>query len=184
MTIILGIDPGSRITGYGVIRVEGTRHIYLTSGCVRVTAENLSERLQQIFLGLQEIMQAHRPHEAAIEQVFMHRNAGSALKLGQARGAAIVAMAATNILVAEYSARQIKQSVVGYGAAKKEQVQHMVRVLLNLTANPQADAADALAVALCHAHSRTLTLTRPAGTLSPRERGNRTGIKFRRGRMR
>lgn len=157
MTIILGIDPGSRITGYGVIRVEGTRNIYLTSGCVRISGDNLAQRLQQIFTGLQEILQIHAPHEVAIEQVFMHRNPGSALKLGQARGAAIVATTTSNLPIAEYSARQVKQSVVGHGAAKKDQVQHMVRILLNLTGTPQADAADALAVALCHAHSRITT---------------------------
>lgn len=154
MAIILGIDPGSRITGYGVIRVEKNRHIYLTSGSLKLTADNLTERLQQIFLGLQKIIQTYEPVEAAIEQVFMHQNPGSALKLGQARGAAIVATANHKIPVAEYSARQVKQAVVGHGAAKKEQVQHMVRVLLNLSGMPDFDAADALAVALCHANSR------------------------------
>jgi crossover junction endodeoxyribonuclease RuvC len=204
MTIILGIDPGSRITGYGVIRVEGSRHVYLASGCVRVQDENLPERLRQIFLSLQEIVQTYQPDEAAIEQVFMHQNAGSALKLGQARGAAIVALAATEIKIAEYSARQIKQSVVGFGAAKKEQVQHMVRVLLNLTGIPQVDAADALAVALCHANSRELARLLSRGgakrgmvypssgatrhLLPQGEKENMLGLKlrgkFRRGRMR
>lgn len=177
MTIVLGIDPGSRITGYGVIRVEKNKHVYLTSGCLRVEDENLSSRLQKIFIGLQKIIHTYQPVEAAIEQVFMHQNPGSALKLGQARGAAIVATAATKIPVAEYSARQIKQSVVGYGAAKKEQVQHMVRVLLNLSSVPEFDAADALAIALCHANSREsvdkLLVKRPL------LRG-----RFRRGRMR
>lgn len=154
MAIILGIDPGSRITGYGVIRVEKNRHIYLTSGSLKLTADSLTERLQQIFLGLQKIIQTYEPVEAAIEQVFMHQNPGSALKLGQARGAAIVATANHKIPVAEYSARQVKQAVVGHGAAKKEQVQHMVRVLLNLSGMPEFDAADALAIALCHANSR------------------------------
>lgn len=189
MTVILGIDPGSCITGYGVIRIEGSKNIYLTSGCVRVQGDNLSERLQQIFVGLSQIMQTYQPNEAAIEQVFMHHNAQSALKLGQARGVAIVAASATVVPIAEYSARQIKQAVVGHGAAKKDQVQHMVRLLLNLSGTPAVDAADALAVALCHAHSRTLaTLLAPSATavsgskqalLLTKVRG-----RFRRGRMR
>jgi len=149
--IIIGIDPGSRITGYGIIRTEGNNHIHIDSGCIRITADNPGTRLQQIYTGLKTIIQNHQPIEAAIEQVFMHQNPGSALKLGQARGAAIVALA---LPIAEYSARQVKQSVVGYGAAKKEQVQHMVKQLLNLKETLQADAADALAVALCHAHTR------------------------------
>ncbi|CAN5211320.1 crossover junction endodeoxyribonuclease RuvC [soil metagenome] len=154
MNIILGIDPGSQITGYGVIQSNGHRHVYLTSGCIRVKGLTLANRLQQIFSGIQEIAQSYQPHEVAIEQIFMHRSPDSALKLGQARGAAIVAAAMQFVPLAEYSARQIKQAVVGYGAAKKEQVQHMVQILLNLSGVPQADAADALAVALCHAHSR------------------------------
>ena len=153
MTVIIGIDPGSRRTGYGVIELQGNRHIYLTSGHLNVSTYPSCERLRQIFLGLQEIMQLYRPHEAAIEQVFMHENPNSALKLGQARGAAIVAL---DIPVAEYSARQVKKSVVGHGAADKEQVQFMVRRLLNLKEELQQDAADALAVALCHAGARAL----------------------------
>lgn len=151
-TLILGIDPGSRITGYGIIKLIGTKSIYVTSGCIRIGAHALNKRLQYIYRGLAEIIDTYQPHEAAIEQIFMHQNVSSALKLGQARGAAIVAVA--NCPLAEYSARQIKQSVVGYGAAKKEQVQQMIQVLLNLSGTPQADAADALAVAICHAHSR------------------------------
>jgi crossover junction endodeoxyribonuclease RuvC len=151
MTIIIGIDPGSRITGYGVIRVEGNQHFYLASGCLRLTGENANNRLQKIFSGLQEVVRLYQPNEAAIEQVFMHENPNSALKLGQARGAAIVSI---GLPVSEYSARQIKQSVVGYGAAKKEQVQHMVKCLLKYSNSLQADEADALAVALCHAHTR------------------------------
>jgi crossover junction endodeoxyribonuclease RuvC len=154
LTIILGIDPGSRITGYGIISSEGSKHHYLASGCVRVQTGSVSERLQQIFSGLQEVISEYRPAESAIEQIFMHQNAGSALKLGQARGVAIVAAAHAGLSIAEYSARQVKQAVVGYGAAKKDQVQHMVKILLNLSGTPQADAADALAIALCHAQSR------------------------------
>ncbi len=151
MTIIIGIDPGSRHTGYGVIHVEGNESFHITSGCIHLNSKEHPERLQEIFSGLQVIIKQFQPHEAAIEKIFMHDNPSSALKLGQARGAAIVAL---TIPVAEYSARQVKQSVVGYGAAKKEQVQHMVGRLLNLTQKLQADEADALAIALCHAHSR------------------------------
>lgn len=155
MTIILGIDPGSRITGYGVIKTEQSRYHYLASGCVRTTAAgSLADRLREIFAGISEIVQRYRPDTAAIEQVFVQHNIASALKLGQARGAAITAIASGFIEVAEYSPRQIKQAVVGYGAADKEQVQHMIQRLLNLSAMPPADAADALAVALCHAHTR------------------------------
>ena len=149
--IILGIDPGSRLTGYGVIQIQGNQSFYLDSGCVRTTADNAAGRLQQIFTGLQQVILQFAPKEAAIEQIFLHQNPNSALKLGQARGAAIAAL---NIPIAEYTARQVKQSVVGYGAAKKEQVQHMVSRLLNIAHDLQADAADALAIALCHAHSR------------------------------
>src|SRR3990167_1063652 len=106
MTVIIGIDPGSRRTGYGVIRLEGNRHIYLTSGHLDVSSYPTNERLRQIYLGLQKIIEQYQPHEAAIEQVFMHENPGSALKLGQARGAAIVAL---TIPIAEYSARQVKK---------------------------------------------------------------------------
>jgi crossover junction endodeoxyribonuclease RuvC len=153
MTIIIGIDPGSRRTGYGVIRLEGNRHIYLTSGYLNLSELPICDRLRQIYLGLQQVMQTYQPNEAAIEQIFMQENASSALKLGQARGAAIVAL---DVPVAEYSARQVKKSVVGHGAATKDQVQFMVKKLLNLSGNLQADAADALAVALCHAHARNL----------------------------
>jgi crossover junction endodeoxyribonuclease RuvC len=152
--VILGIDPGSRVTGFGVIRADGARLQYLGSGCIRVADEELPGRLKRIFDCITEIIEEHRPTELAIEQVFMAKSAGSALKLGQARGAAIVAAVRLGLPVFEYSARRIKQSVVGTGAAEKEQVQHMVRALLKLPAHPQADAADALAAALCHAHTR------------------------------
>lgn len=154
MTVIIGIDPGSRRTGYGVIRLEGNRHIHIASGFLDLTVYPTAERLRKIYLGVQEIIMKYNPHEAAIEQVFMHENPSSALKLGQARGAAIVAF--DIIPVAEYSAREVKKSVVGHGAAKKEQVQYMVQRLLNLSGGLQPDTADALAVALCHAHARNL----------------------------
>ncbi len=153
MTIIIGVDPGSRNTGYGVIRLDGNRHIHLASGHLNVSAYPVHERLKRIFVGLQEVIQQYQPQEAAIEQIFMHENPGSALKLGQARGAAIVAL---DMPVSEYSARQVKKSVVGNGAAKKDQVQFMVKRLLNLADKLQADAADALAIALCHAQARNL----------------------------
>ncbi|GLX77244.1 crossover junction endodeoxyribonuclease RuvC [Thalassotalea insulae] len=155
MNIILGIDPGSRLTGYGVIKQEGRKLSYLGSGCIKALAagDDLGERLQIIFAGVSELILQFQPNMFAIEQVFMGVNPGGALKLGQARGAAIVAATSNNLTIAEYSARQIKQSVVGTGAADKTQVQHMVKSILKLPATPQADAADALAVALCHAHS-------------------------------
>lgn len=153
MAIILGIDPGSRITGYGVIKQVGSKFEYLGSGCIRVQGNKLASRLQQIYNGVSEIITQFQPTAFAIEQVFMAKNPDSALKLGQARGAAIVAATNQSLPVAEYSARQIKQSVVGKGSAEKTQVQHMVTYLLKLPATPQADAADALAVALCHSHT-------------------------------
>jgi crossover junction endodeoxyribonuclease RuvC len=168
MTIILGIDPGSRITGYGVIKQEGRKLTYLGSGCIKAFSGNkedddFSERLQTIFAGVSELILQFNPERFAIEQVFMGVNPGGALKLGQARGAAIVAATNKGLPVAEYSARQIKQSVVGTGAADKSQVQHMVKNILNLPGTPQADAADALAVALCHAHSYEALSKIPAG---------------------
>ena len=155
MTIILGVDPGSRVTGFGLIGAEKGRLRYLASGCIRLDIDAaMPLRLRQIFEDMGEIIDAHQPAEMAIEQVFLARSAGSALKLGQARGVAIVAASRRGLPVFEYSATRIKQSVVGTGRAEKGQVQHMVRALLALPAAPQADAADALAVALCHAHTR------------------------------
>lgn len=153
MTVIIGIDPGSRRTGYGVIKLMGNRHVYLGSGHLDVSKYPTCDRLRKIYLGLTEVVVTFNPDEAAVEQVFMSENPLSALKLGQARGAAIVAL---SMPVSEYSARQIKKSVVGSGAAKKEQVQFMVQRLLNVSGSIQADAADALAVALCHAQARHL----------------------------
>lgn len=153
MAIILGVDPGSRITGYGIIRAEGRQIEYIDSGCIRVGEKPMAERLQTIFQSLAVLIGEYRPEEFAIEQVFMARNPDSALKLGQARGAAIVSAANSGLPVYEYSARQVKQAVVGKGGADKTQVQHMVQALLKLSRTPQADAADALAIALCHAHT-------------------------------
>jgi crossover junction endodeoxyribonuclease RuvC len=155
MSLILGIDPGSRKTGFGIIHVDGNQQHYVTSGVIRLpTEQSLPERIKVLVRSLSEIITAHCPQQVAVEQVFMAKNAGSALKLGQARGAAIAACVAQDLEVAEYSARQIKQAVVGTGAAAKEQVQHMVKILLRLPAMPQEDAADALAAAICHANTR------------------------------
>lgn len=151
MAIILGIDPGSRVMGYGLIEVGNAGVCrYVSSGVIRVQQESMSERLLEIDQNLHEIIRTFSPTMGAIEEVFMHQNVNSALKLGQARGVAIVAMARTGMAVAEYSAREVKKSVVGYGAAEKSQVQLMVKNILNLNKVPPADAADALAIALCH----------------------------------
>jgi crossover junction endodeoxyribonuclease RuvC len=168
--VILGVDPGSRVTGFGLIRADGARLQYLGSGCIRLADEELPGRLKRIFECLTEIIEEHRPTEFAIEQVFLARSADSALKLGQARGAAIVAAVRLGLPVYEYSARRIKQSVVGTGAAEKEQVQHMVKTLLKLPAAPQADAADALAAALCHAHTRQSLARLPGARATRRGR--------------
>ncbi len=152
MAIILGIDPGSRITGYGIIRQTGRQLSYLGSGCIRTVVDDMPGRLKLIYAGVSEVITQFQPDFFAIESVFMAKNADSALKLGQARGAAIVAAVNQDLPVFEYAARQVKQTVVGTGAAEKSQVQHMVRSILKLPANPQADAADALAIAITHCH--------------------------------
>lgn len=157
MRTILGIDPGSRVTGFAILAVEGNKPRYVTSGVVSATGDDFPERLRVIFAGLQTLIQTHLPTELAIEQVFMHDNPGAALKLGQARGAAIAATFSHDIKVYEYSARQIKQAVVGYGNAEKSQVSAMVCRLLGLEGTPRADATDALACALCHFHSFPLS---------------------------
>jgi crossover junction endodeoxyribonuclease RuvC len=167
MAIILGIDPGSQKTGFGIIRTLNGKHSYITSGTIRLRAGPLPERLRTIAESVAELVEQHGPTELSIEQVFLARSADAALKLGQARGAAIVPCVLRGLEVSEYSARQIKQSVVGTGAADKAQVQHMVRVLLGLPGPPQEDAADALAAALCHAHTRQ-GLVRMAGASAVR----------------
>jgi len=160
MSIILGIDPGSRITGYGIIKEEKRKLYYIDSGCIRTSDGELSQRLLQIFNGICQLMEEYNPDEVAIEQVFMHQNPSSALKLGHARGVAMVAAASHRVKVSEYSARSVKQAVVGYGAAEKDQVKHMVVNLLMLNSAPQQDAADALAIAICHSHMRHNVLAR------------------------
>ena len=154
MTRILGIDPGSRKTGFGVIERIGGKVAYITSGVIRVPEGSLPERLKVVFDAITQIVQQQSPDVVAIEQIFMAKNASSALKLGQARGAAITAAVVQDLPVYEYEARKVKQSVVGTGAADKAQVQHMVKALLRLPGTPQEDAADALAVALCHANTQ------------------------------
>jgi crossover junction endodeoxyribonuclease RuvC len=160
MTIILGIDPGSRVTGYGLIKEEGRKLHYIDSGCIRTSEAPLSERLLEIFNGICELMDEYSPDEVAIEEIFMHQNPSSALKLGHARGVAIVACASHRVKVSEYAAREVKQSLVGYGAAQKSQVKHMVVNLLMLNSSPQSDAADALAIAICHSHMKNGLLAR------------------------
>lgn len=154
MTLILGIDPGSRATGYGVIESVGNRLKYVGCGCIRPTPGDHPARLKDIFRQLSSVIEEYSPQECAIEEVFLGKSVSSALKLGQARGAAMVACLHADLPVAEYPARTIKQSVTGSGAADKFQVQHMVRVLLGLQGKLQADAADALAIAICHANTR------------------------------
>ena len=156
MTVILGIDPGSRVTGYGIIRENNRKLEYIDSGCIRTSSTILSTRLLEIFNGICELMDTYHPDQVSIEQVFMHKNPNSALKLGHARGVAMVACASHRVEINEYAAREIKQSVVGFGAASKVQVQHMVVKILQLSNTPQADAADALAAAICHSHTRRL----------------------------
>jgi crossover junction endodeoxyribonuclease RuvC len=175
--IIFGIDPGSRLTGYGVIQVKafGQYH-YLTSGCIHLDKLLFSQRLHTIFAKLHDLVQQYKPQIIAIERVFLHTNPQVALKLGQARGAAIVGATSGEIPLTEYSVKQIKQSVVGYGSATKQQVQDMVCRLLNLNQVPSYDAADALAIAICHAqHSQVHPLLRDTQCIRQ---------KFRRGRRR
>jgi crossover junction endodeoxyribonuclease RuvC len=150
---ILGIDPGLRITGFGIIEKAGQKLSYVTSGCIRSNdKESLPLRLKTLLDGITEVIATYQPAEAAIEKVFVNVNPQSTLLLGQARGAAISALVLANLPVAEYTALQIKQAVVGHGKAAKEQVGHMVTRLLQLPGEPSADAADALACAICHAH--------------------------------
>ncbi|MFZ5511020.1 MAG: crossover junction endodeoxyribonuclease RuvC [Pseudomonadota bacterium] len=169
---ILGIDPGLRVTGFGIIEKTGNRLAYLTSGCVKIPKGELPARLKTILDGLGEVIRRHLPQQVAVEKVFVNVNPQSTLLLGQARGAAICAAVAADLPVAEYTALQVKQAVVGNGHANKEQVQHMVRRLLNLPGDPSADAADALACAICHAHGG-----QGLGAIATR------GLRVRRGRL-
>ena len=165
---ILGIDPGSRLTGFGILDFLGDSPTYVTSGTVKSIDGGFADRLRQIFESIGDIVEEFRPDIVAIESVFMHKNAGSALKLGHARSAALCATFGHGVEVFEYAPREIKQAVVGTGSATKEQVQHMVVSILQLDGTPAPDAADALAAALCHGnqhrvHSRLGTGNRIAG---------------------
>ena len=149
---ILGIDPGSRFTGFGVLDFDGDNPTYVASGTIKTPNGTFQERLKKIFNSVDEVLQEYRPQIVSIESVFMAKNAGSALKLGHARSAALCATFGHDVEVFEYAPREIKLAVVGTGAASKEQVQHMIVSLLRLDGAPAADAADALAAALCHGH--------------------------------
>ena len=150
---ILGIDPGSRAAGYGVVEVAGSRLDFVCCGVIRVNTKNsFPERLLEIYQGVSEVIADQQPDQVAIEEVFMAKNPSSALKLGHARGVLMLAALQQKIPLGEYSPRQIKQAVAGYGNADKVQVQHMVKAILSLTKSPSHDAADALAVAICHSN--------------------------------
>ena len=168
---ILGIDPGLRVTGFGVLDKEGQQLRYVASGCVKTSEGELPERLKTILESLGSVIAQHNPQQVAVEKVFVNVNPQSTLLLGQARGAAICAAVLAQLPVAEYTALQVKQAVVGNGHAKKEQVQDMVQRLLKLSGSPSPDAADALACAICHAHGGQL------GTLAT------AGFRIRNGRL-
>ena len=151
---IIGIDPGSRVTGYGIIESIANRQRVVAYGCIRTDEGTASQRLLQIQNELAAVLNEHRPDEAAVEEVFVKRNVAAAIVLGQARGVAICTVARDNLTIAEYAPAQVKLAVTGNGRAEKQQVQQMVKILLKLNEIPATDAADALAVALCHAHHR------------------------------
>lgn len=174
MPRIIGIDPGSRKTGFGIIEVEGRQTRHVINGRLKVGDGDFSDRLRQIFEGLTDLIIRYQPEIMVIEKVFLHKNADSALKLGQARGAAICAAVNQQLTVHEYTATQIKKAVVGNGHAKKDQVQYMMSVIFKLAEVPEEDAADALACALTHAHHAALETGRnklPAGMRTTRRGG-------------
>ncbi len=152
----MGIDPGSRVTGYGFVEYSHSSFTYVASGCIRTPNGELCERLGVIYASLDALIREFAPDEVAIEEVFMARNPQSALKLGQARGAAIAAVASRELRLSEYAARSVKKALTGTGGANKEQVQHMVKVILSLQEVPAEDAADALAIAICHVNTQGL----------------------------
>ena len=156
MVRILGIDPGSLATGYGIVDSEGQSLTYVDCGCIRPSGDGFMDRLIDIYNGIRRVVETFTPDEIAVERAFVHKNADSALKLGQARAAAICGTLSRRVSLHEYSPREVKLSVVGKGGAGKEQVQHMVKVLLRLKGDLQPDSADALAVALCHSQGRNL----------------------------
>ena len=157
--IVIGIDPGSRFTGYGIVKMTGSDVTYIGSGCIKTGNGELASKLKVIFDAVLTLVEQYKPDCMAIEETFLSKNVQSTVKLSEARAAAIVAGANQGLLVYEYTPMQIKQSVVGYGWAKKEQVQYMIKAILHLSANPQADAADALACALCHCFTSKVTQT-------------------------
>lgn len=175
MSRILGVDPGSRKTGFGIIELQGRQIKHVINGRLLVGDGDFADRLKQIFDGLSDLIERYQPEIMAIEKVFLHKNADSALKLGQARGAAICAAVNHNLLVHEYSATQIKKAVVGNGHAKKDQVQYMMSVMLQLAEPPAEDAADALACAITHANHSSLGIANklPEGMRTSRRRGGR-----------
>lgn len=155
---ILGIDPGTRCTGYGILQQQGNRLLHIDNGVIQTrSSQPLAERLHIIHRELSRVIRCYAPQAVAVEQIFLAKNALSALKLGHARGVAILACTMAELPVFEYSALQVKSAVVGYGKADKGQVQHMVRILMALPEIAQEDASDALAVAICHAHSHQLS---------------------------
>lgn len=190
---ILGIDPGLRLTGFGVIDVDGTRLRYVASGVIRIPGGSLPPRLKTIHDGIADVVAEYRPNSAVAEIVFVNVNPQSTLLLGQARGAAITALVARGLPVHEYTALQVKQAVVGYGRAAKAQVQEMVQRLLALPGVPSTDAADALACAICHAHAATMSAAAAAAATRTVAAGAVDGAKLpaagrrvslRRGRLR
>jgi crossover junction endodeoxyribonuclease RuvC len=168
---ILGIDPGLRVTGFGIIEKNGASLAYIASGCIKSGDADLPGRLKVILENLREVIEKHRPQQIALEKIFVNINPASTLALGQARGTAICAAVDAGLPVSEYTALQVKQAVVGNGHASKDQVQQMVKRLLRLAGVPTTDAADALACAICHAHGGRL------GRLSTR------GLRVKRGRL-
>ncbi len=163
MRRILGIDPGSRITGYGVIESDGRKSVHIASGCIRMQQKEMPQRLGEIYRAVSQVIAEYAPTEMAVEEVFVAKNPSSALKLGHARGAAVCAGVMAGLPIAEYTPRMIKQTVVGTGAADKEQVQHMIKLILQIKEKLSADQADALAVAISHAHSNSTLLNLRAG---------------------
>lgn len=174
---ILGIDPGSRVTGYGLLESDGAATRYVASGSIATKSPDFSARLNEIYTRVRTLVADYEPAQLAIESIFVHRNADSALKLGQARAAAICATFASDIELFEYAARVVKQAVVGRGGADKAQVQHMVKAILRLEELPLPDEADALAVAICHAHSQSLTNAMSLGRQQGQARPSRRSSK-------
>lgn len=171
---VLGIDPGSVITGYGIIDSNGARSVYVAHGHIRVKGDTFAEKLGHIHLALVDVLDQWQPEQVAIEQVFISNNPMSALKLGQARGAALTAVVTRGLPVSEYAARTVKQVVTGSGSSDKQQVQVMVKSLLGLNRPVQVDAGDGLAIAICHAHAG---VNKAAGLPTPRRRTRGRGLR-------